>query len=208
MTTITTAQIRAARGLLNWSQTELAERTGLSSTSIGSLENGKSQPREHTLDTIRDVFEKSGIEFTSGSGVRLRQQTIKIIEGEEGHTKFLDDIFATASVEKSIIRIYGVAEPNPGDPAYKHLKAHLDRLIAANVVERVLLKAGDENYMGPRHFYRHIPEASYTDYPFLLCGNKIAMISNGPPAQIILIENPQFALSFQKMFDLIWQNAT
>ena len=60
---ITTAQIRGARGILNWSQQDLAQRTGISATSIGAIENGQTTPRASTLETIRATFERNSIEL-------------------------------------------------------------------------------------------------------------------------------------------------
>src|ERR1700757_5047469 len=77
---ITTAQIRGARGILNWSQADLAERTGISATSIGSIENGVSTPRANTLTLIQKAFESAGIEFIDG-GVRLRRSDVRVYEG-------------------------------------------------------------------------------------------------------------------------------
>ena len=41
---ISTAQMRGARGLLNWGQNDLSDRTGISTTSLGSIENGITIP--------------------------------------------------------------------------------------------------------------------------------------------------------------------
>ncbi len=69
---ITTAQIRGARGILGWSQGDLAERTDISATSIGSIENGITQARTSTLEIIQRTFEDAGIEFLASDGIRKR----------------------------------------------------------------------------------------------------------------------------------------
>jgi transcriptional regulator with XRE-family HTH domain len=69
----TAGQCRAARGLLGWSQEELARRAGVGIVTVYQLEAGISQPRRATLDVIRRSFEVAGIELTNGDqpGVRL-----------------------------------------------------------------------------------------------------------------------------------------
>lgn len=71
------AQIRAARALLNISQTELARLSGLSLPTIKRLELGAAV-RGNNLDAIRAALEKRGIEFIAenggGAGVRLRKR--------------------------------------------------------------------------------------------------------------------------------------
>jgi transcriptional regulator with XRE-family HTH domain len=74
---ITSAQCRAGRGLLAWSQQELADAAGVGVVTVHQLEAGISEPRRATLDAIRRAFEKAGIEFIDenggGPGVRLRK---------------------------------------------------------------------------------------------------------------------------------------
>lgn len=71
-------QCRAARGLLEWSQQELAERARVGVVTVHQLESGVSQPRQATLDVIKRAFEAAGVEFIDenggGPGVRLRKR--------------------------------------------------------------------------------------------------------------------------------------
>jgi len=74
---ITSAQCRAARGLVGWSQQELAKNAGVGTVAIHQLESGTSQPRRATLDVVRRALEAAGVEFIDenggGPGVRLRK---------------------------------------------------------------------------------------------------------------------------------------
>jgi transcriptional regulator with XRE-family HTH domain len=71
---ISIAQIRAARGLLGWSQAELAAEAGLSRPTIERAET--KTVSEATIDAIRRALETAGVEFTNGDrpGVRLRKR--------------------------------------------------------------------------------------------------------------------------------------
>ena len=74
---ITAAQCRAARGLVAWSQQDLAQKAGIGTVAVHQLENGTSSPRRATLDVVRRAFEAAGVEFIDenggGAGVRLRR---------------------------------------------------------------------------------------------------------------------------------------
>ena len=74
---LTPAQCRAARGLIDWSQMELAERAGVGIVTIRQLEAGVHAPRRSTLDVVRRALEAAGVEFIAenggGPGVRLRK---------------------------------------------------------------------------------------------------------------------------------------
>ena len=74
---ITPAQCRAARGLIGWSQQDLANKAGVGTVAVHQLESGTSQPRHATLDVVKRAFETAGVEFIDenggGAGVRLRK---------------------------------------------------------------------------------------------------------------------------------------
>jgi DNA-binding XRE family transcriptional regulator len=76
---ITPSQCRAARGLLEWSQQDLATTAGVSQVTVHQLEAGSTQPRRATLNVIRRAFENAGVEFIDenggGPGARLRKPT-------------------------------------------------------------------------------------------------------------------------------------
>jgi len=72
--TMTPPQCRAARGLLNWNQDDLARAARLSVVTVRNFENDKSVPQRATLDVIQRALEGAGVEFTNGGkpGVRMR----------------------------------------------------------------------------------------------------------------------------------------
>jgi DNA-binding XRE family transcriptional regulator len=74
---ISPAQCRAARGLLDWTQGELAEKAGVGVVTVRQFEGGKTQPLYATLVVLKSTFEDAGIEFLNGTGpgVRMRPQS-------------------------------------------------------------------------------------------------------------------------------------
>ena len=74
---ITPAQCRAARGLIAWSQQDLATNANIGVVTVHQVDAGTSQPRHATLDVIKRAFEAAGVEFIDenggGAGVRLRK---------------------------------------------------------------------------------------------------------------------------------------
>jgi transcriptional regulator with XRE-family HTH domain len=69
---MTSAQIRAARTLLNWSKTELAQRARIHRRTIANLEAEKHVANPHTLASLRRAFEDAGIIFHNGEIRRLK----------------------------------------------------------------------------------------------------------------------------------------
>jgi transcriptional regulator with XRE-family HTH domain len=74
------AQSRAARALLGWSQADLAKAAGLGVSTVRNFEKGRSDPYSRNLEAIRSALEEAGIEFIAGRsasmdggpGVRLK----------------------------------------------------------------------------------------------------------------------------------------
>ncbi|WP_310321351.1 helix-turn-helix transcriptional regulator [Aminobacter aminovorans] len=73
---ITPAQSRAARGLLDWSQSRLAEESNLSESTIRDFEKGRRIPTVNNLSAVRAALERAGVVLVAqnggGPGVRLK----------------------------------------------------------------------------------------------------------------------------------------
>lgn len=82
MTELTSAQIRAARALVEWTQPRLAEAAKLSVPTIRRMESdrGPSASTLANVEAVRRALEEAGVVFldpgknlTGGAGVRLRK---------------------------------------------------------------------------------------------------------------------------------------
>jgi transcriptional regulator with XRE-family HTH domain len=91
---INAAQLRAARGLVGWSQEALAKAANVARGTIADFESGKRDPYPRTLDDLRLTLEAAGVIFVAengeGPGVRLRkelthQELTKKIEAIDAH---------------------------------------------------------------------------------------------------------------------------
>jgi transcriptional regulator with XRE-family HTH domain len=75
---IIAAQIRAARGLLKWTQAALAAKSGLSVVTLNMIESEMVRPRKGSLAAIRQALEAGGVEFIGtvegGIGVRFHSE--------------------------------------------------------------------------------------------------------------------------------------
>lgn len=74
---ISPAQCRGARGLLGWSQSDLAEASKTAMKTIADFERGAREPYPRTLEVLQSALENAGIEFIEenggGAGARLRK---------------------------------------------------------------------------------------------------------------------------------------
>ena len=73
------AQCRAARGLIAWTQGDLANAADVAKKTIADFERGTRKPYARTLRDLRTTLETAGIEFIAenggGPGVRLRRHS-------------------------------------------------------------------------------------------------------------------------------------
>ena len=73
---VTSAQIRAARGLLNWTVRDLAEHAGVHRNTVTRVETDTAGPG-HAVAAMQIALEAAGVVFLPagpgiGAGVRLR----------------------------------------------------------------------------------------------------------------------------------------
>jgi transcriptional regulator with XRE-family HTH domain len=70
---VTSAQLRAARSLVNWTVRELAEKAGAHRNTVSRAETDQTE-HGHAVAQIVRTLEAAGVEFTDGDqpGVRMR----------------------------------------------------------------------------------------------------------------------------------------
>ncbi|MFA5592675.1 MAG: helix-turn-helix transcriptional regulator [Micavibrio sp.] len=207
--TITTAQIRGARGILNWSQQDLAQRTGISATSIGAIENGQTTPRESTVSTIRKTLENSGIEFIGMDGVRTKSADVRVYSGTNGFKDFYDDVYETLKVQPGTVCVSNVDENdflNFGDDLLERHSQRIKNL--GNIQYKILIREEDMNFAASGYAeYRWIAKELFTTVPFYIYGSKIAILLLGNEATAIVMNYPAIADAFRVQFEANWATA-
>jgi len=64
---IFSSQVRAARGLCGWSQSELARQAKISVAAIARIELGTTDCRMSTIQALKSTFMRAGVEFIKTS---------------------------------------------------------------------------------------------------------------------------------------------
>ena len=142
---ITIEQCRAARGLLGWTQQDLANACGLSKTAINNFEKHHSDIKLESLRAIQAAFETAGIEFQGDNGLRKRKGQIEIIHGDDRFERLADNIIQTlAQGRKEVI----VLNDQPTDAQTETLCM---RLTSRNISIRTEDSKGITTYIyGPK----------------------------------------------------------
>ncbi len=66
-------QSRAARGWLDWSQADLAERAHVSLSTIRDFEKGRRVPIANNLEAIQRALEAEAVTFEDSDGIAVRR---------------------------------------------------------------------------------------------------------------------------------------
>jgi len=206
-------QIRAARALLNWSQTDLAKATGLSLNALSNLEKGQSTPRVDTLVLVQTALERAGVEFLSGMGVRLKGEVFEMekIEGDNLIAKQLDDMLTHLheTGQREILyngldnTRFASADPGMIDVYMGYFRKFKD----LGIVQKVLLLEGDMNFVAPDNHYRWISRDLFGEIPYGVYGDTTSIFLWGPPQRLVQLRNAAIAETFRRQFYLLWDKA-
>lgn len=195
---ITGKQIAAARSLADWTAAELAKRAGLSRDGVMKIEAGEVQPREGTLADIRAAFDDAGIEFID-RGVRWKDGTVQVLEGDDAYLDMLDDIYKT--LHKTGGEVLWLCS-NDQVSIKGEYEAEM-RLRDAGIRFRSLVEESKTETMWPRSEYRQIPSRYFHHNLQVIYGKKVAQVLEGGK-RILIVDNRELAAAARNLFDLIW----
>jgi transcriptional regulator with XRE-family HTH domain len=74
---MTAAHMRAARGLLDWNQADLAAASGVALSTVKRMESvGPEKSSVENIDKVSTALEEAGVTFTNGgeAGVKLKKR--------------------------------------------------------------------------------------------------------------------------------------
>jgi DNA-binding XRE family transcriptional regulator len=206
-------QISAARGLLRWSGTVLAEKAGLTRDTINKIEADAVQPREGTVADIVRVFDENGVEFTENSGVRLKPQGVEILIGQEGLQRFFDGVYEYAKKHGGTIMQLGIDENLFWAMGVDYSNMHRKRMTELvndrkDIKVLAILCEGDTNFIASGYNqYRWISEELFSPVPFYIYGECLAIMNfqTVPAPTIILHKFPAITDAYRKQFDAFWK---
>ncbi len=207
--TITPAQIRAARALLNWTAGDLTKRSGVAQSTLSMIENGQSEGMKKTLSAIESALTNGGVEFQVDGGVRPRQTTVTQLRGLDGFKQFMDDVYEVASLPDDP----GISVINVDNEQFikwlgeKEANAHLERMEKLDIqpVQCLISKAYKTNIAEKYSNYRRIDDDVLNGNTLYIYGHKAAIIEFGEKdVEVMLIDNPSSTSMFRNMFNAVW----
>ena len=177
---------------------------------ISKIEADLVQPQENSLFRIADLFDKHGVEFLEGDGVKMRQQEIRVFSGKTGYRQFLDHVYLTLK-NGGRIRQFNLSDSGNLSFADPYGEAHLSRMgMIDDLDAKVLTTEGDNEFPASYCTYRWIHKNDADLAPFYLYGDNVVlpMYESTHKREWISINSKLLAERYAKQFDRFWGNAT
>lgn len=192
-------QIRAARALLNWSQSDLAERAGLSQTGIARIESGVNQPNLQTMERITQAFDDAGIEFLR-NGVFRTDDNIRTFVGEDCYVQLLNDVLKTLKDSSDKELLIWFADDKVSPPLVNDMYRKIRH---AGIKMRQIIEEGNDYRLGPNDEYREFPSKFFINVVKLSYGNKYAIL-NGKETRVTIQKDEVASTSQKFLFNYLW----
>jgi DNA-binding XRE family transcriptional regulator len=206
---ITAAQLRAARGLLDWTRGELADAAKISPETVKNIEHGTFRPQEQTAEAIVKAFAVYDVIFTEDDGVKIQKNQVRTFIGSEGYAEYLDHIY-TIVKSGGKIRQFNLSDgknlPYAGDYAAQHLQ-RMEKI--QNLDARVLTFEGDYNFPASYCSYRWLSKEHSILIPYYVYGDNISMpsVKNDSTIEIVSIHSKMLSDNYSNQFESFWGSA-
>jgi transcriptional regulator with XRE-family HTH domain len=208
---ITLKQIKAARGHLDWTQTDLAEESGVSLDMIKKIERGTSRGSVESLELIQAALDRAGIQFLPNEGIAQKVGAVQSYRGRIGFIEFLLDVYETvrgggdiyvSNVDETLFLKW------EGDEA----EAHMARMNSIkNLRFKILTPEGDTNFVASEYSeYKWIPKErnKSTNISFYIYGRKTAIINfEEDDVEVFVIHEENITQYFKHVFFEEWKEA-
>lgn len=206
---ISPEQIRAARALLNWKQSDLARESGLSLPSINNIERAIGSPRVDTLRAIAVTLENAGIEFIGNQGVCRRDEVFEFhkYEGDDFVEKQNDDLFACMKSPDDEVLQCGLDDRKFIEHAPDQVLRYDAYHKKTNFSQRILIAKGDMFFLAPPVHYRWITPELVGTVPYLVYKDRFVMLI-WESKRTVIIRNQSVADAFRRQFNFLWGLAT
>ncbi len=210
---ISATQLRMARAMVSLSQAKVAEQLGVVVSVLSKIEKEQTDPPISRLKQLQSFYEGLGIAFTENDGVKRKSSAIRTLEGQEGFWQFYDDVYATIKEHGGEILVSNVDERDfkkwMGERTNAHITKMTKLLKERNFFSKILIKEGDYDLTASDMAeYRWTPKERFSEIPFYIYGEKLAIIDfEQNNVSIFIIDNKKITEAYKKQFEIIWDQA-
>lgn len=205
---ITADQIRAARALKNWSQTDLAERTGLAVPTIANIELGKQVPGKNTIEKIIDAFKIGEISFTP-HGVEFDRNEIVTLSGWGKFKNLLIDVLHTMEDKPAKEREF-LAFSSDDSLTTEEEESLYEEMDKRGIIRKRIINNKAKMITDSLKATKEIDPKYFDEQgAIFLYDNKLAFYTaphDERDATTTIITNERIASTFRKIYSFMWDN--
>jgi transcriptional regulator with XRE-family HTH domain len=206
---ISSRQIKAARALLGWTQTELAKACGLHLNAINKIENGQGEPRPSTLERIKTACEVGGIRFRGQRGVELREDIFEAsrYEGPDYMRRQIDDFLSCLRGPGDEALFYFLDEQEFIEADSPQIDRYFKEMYKRGFSERCITRKNARSFMNKdKKSYRWLPDNILGTMAYSVYGNHVAF-AQVATRELLIIRNNSLAATFRGQFEFMWSQA-
>ncbi len=202
---ITADQIRAARALKNWSQTDLSDRTGLAVPTIANIELGKQIPGKNTIEKIIDAFSIGGVRITT-NGVEFDQNEIFSLVGDGKFKNLIRDALQILEDLPPEERSFWALNAEDIVTTDEETDIYLEMLKKGISLRRIISNKAAIKY---NEFETKLIDHKYSDDKgaVFIFADKIALYTGAEGDEeptTLIITNARIAETYRKQFSFMW----
>jgi len=208
---ITAAQLRAARGLLDWSRGDLSRVSRVSQETIKNIEHGTFRPQEVTEIALIRAFAAQDVEFFENNGVRIQKNPVKTFTGKNGLRELLDHVYETVCNKMPMTRHLALADTYALNVFPEYACTFSENMSAVpNLDAKCLIWEGDTNFPYPYCEYRWLKKENVWAKPFYIYGNNVVFVINtdANAFMAVSINSETLAKDMKAQFDAFWKIGT
>lgn len=200
---ITPALARAARGLLDWQQSDLANIGSLSLTAIKNFEGGQKTTHKKTAQAIQNAFEKHGIEFPSSGGLRQTDDLTSVyrFSGKDFIRSLNNDIYTSVNIAKDEVLTASLGEGLwPADTSREYYAWH-ER---TQVKVKMLVTNDTDKLFLPHKVYRVVSPEMLGKITYCLYADRLAFVI-WKKKQVVVLRSALVVETFRNQFLFLWK---
>lgn len=185
--------IRGARGILGWSQPEVAEKTGLSLQAVRNAEEGV-EVKQSTKNALTLLYLAEGFEFTA-EGISKSNVSSYVLPS---YLDLLDDVSKTIQPGGEVLK--HCVDDRRSDDATKE---KVNQMREAGIKERLTISEENDFIAGDPDDYRKIPKDYFAESEVtVMYADKIAFFVQ---SQVLVIRSEYLSRIFRKQFEYWWK---
>lgn len=185
--------IRGARGILGWSQPEVAEKTGLSLQAVRNAEEGV-EVKQTTKNSLTLLYLSQGFEFTA-EGISKSNVSSYLLDS---YHDLLNDVTKTIKPGGEVLK-HCVDDRRSDEETIEKVR----RMREAGINERLTISEDNDFIAGNPEDYRKIPKDYFAESEVtVIYADKIAFFVQ---SQVLVIRSEYLSRIFKKQFEYWWK---